>query len=272
MGIEGFFDYIRKQLDISLFVPTKLDSLKTQVLIDANGILYKLAYGSKYQNDFLIRLLRFHAQLLRADIDPIYVFDGKPHPEKEEIRKQRKKDKENKHREAREAKESFRDILETYGIPQDYKITTSTSIDQLKSDFPQLDNITANLIICRKIEKNYKESADIQIGEKEKQMAKECLISAGCRIIISKEGEGEGTCGMITNLSQDVPIMISEDSDSLVFQGRYLFRMGKPTQQPTIISRKALIKAICLKFQIPEFTDDMLIDVAIMAGCDFCAR
>ncbi len=274
MGIDGFFPFVRK-LCPELFIPTELTDCRTKIVVDLNGVLYMLSYGSNSGQDIITKLLKHYVYLIQHMIEPIFIMDGKtPYPEKMHINIQRHQEKEQARKIAQEQIKVMKDLREKWSIPSTFTIDENTTTEILIKSFPEIPPIVASDLCCQYYVVKSKTTNVLSLTSEEKRKAVEVLRLAGATVH-EPEGmvEAEGLCAMFTQHHPEIKIMLSSDSDSLVFGCRYLLKFKKTMKDICeLISRKALMKVLAKYLGLSVFTDDMLIDVAILSGCDFCEK
>jgi hypothetical protein len=96
MGINGLWPLVKKYSQASRCQTITLDGLRgKRVALDANGFLYQFLFGSEKDFNYLDQFVWLYLDLKEVDSTAIFVFDGKPPPEKEEAvridRQERKK-------------------------------------------------------------------------------------------------------------------------------------------------------------------------------------
>jgi len=169
------------------------------------------------------------------DITPIYIFDGKPPPEKQNIINQRK-----------EKKQELYNLIEKY---EKEKKNVTTLEDKLKYSF-EINKLKKKLIYVTKENitdlKNLLDIMNIQY--------------------IQAEGEADPICGKLCK-DKVIDMVLSDDMDLLLLSGANIvlrnFFVG---------NNKIYCYDLTQILKELEFTHEQWIDFCILCGCDYCAR
>jgi flap endonuclease-1 len=165
---------------------------------------------------------------LENKMTPIFIFDGKPPPEKEEVLKERRK------------------------IKQEAQEEIKNNKDHTSEEY------------IEKFKKSYSPSqADINEFK--------IMLDLMGIPYIDAPGEAEALCAWLTNKKDEnnkryVKGVCSDDSDTLVFGAKYLFkdmmRFMKGNRKIQVVSLTRVLKGF-------DITYDQLIDLAVLLGCDY---
>lgn len=267
MGIHGLFKFVENLHGWIIHDLRLSDLTGYRVTVDVHAFMYMFTFGSE-GNNFLIGLLRLHLDMLVNKIDPVYVFDGVRTKRKQHIYDKREHDNQEKSKDLKTSKAILDELLTKWNIPKDYKFPDHVNPSSLEKIFPNLDPISADDIASALDQIKSQTKNLVTLNPEQKELAKQLLKGMGCKVIVSDLSEGEGTCSMITRLDSRYGAVISEDSDCLVFGCVRLFRYGNNQRRSKLIDRNGMMMSISAKFGKP-FTNDMLVDVAILAGSDF---
>jgi hypothetical protein len=108
MGIKHLNQYLIKNSTHSAIQKISLEQLKgKKIVVDISIYIYKFLMDGQYMEHLYFFLALFHYY----QIEPIFIFDGKPPPEKWEVIKKRKWEK-------NAAKNEYNELLEQVGISE----------------------------------------------------------------------------------------------------------------------------------------------------------
>ena len=241
----------------------KLDSYRGMVLgIDLSIFLYKYLYNN---DDHLEGLARLILRLLKNQITPIFVFDGKPPKEKDEILQNR--------REKRDFMNIKKNLIENcmnfdksdFNI---FKKNVVEYINNTNSDFSLEDEDIKDLYQkdndlllkdCEKLSKKiiYVTSYHIESSKKLFDLFGIRYIHAPC--------EAESLLAMLCK-KNIIDGCISEDTDILPNGGHLFLR--------NFNADKNTIEEYCLHGILDnlKLTNDKFIDLCILCGCDYTTK
>jgi len=241
----------------------KLDSYRGMILgIDLSIFLYKYLYNN---DDHLEGLARLILRLLRNQITPIFVFDGKPPKEKDEILQNR--------REKRDFMNIKKNLIENcmnfdksdFNI---FKTNVVEYINNTNSDFSLDDADIKDL---------YQKDNDLLLKDCEK-LTKKIIYVTSYHIVSSKKlfdlfgiryihapCEAESLLAMLCK-KNIIDGCISEDTDILPNGGHLFLR--------NFNADKNTIEEYCLHGILDnlKLTNDKFIDLCILCGCDYTTK
>ena len=130
MGIRNLNRYLRDNCPESIRCINMADLSGKRIAVDISIYLYKYeAENALLENMYvMLSIFRYY------NIIPIFIFDGKPPPEKKALLLKRKEDKQ----EAQEAYDKLKKQLETRETDTD-KLDIIASMEQLKSQIVQIN-------------------------------------------------------------------------------------------------------------------------------------
>ena len=256
MGIKNLRTLILKYAKNSM-TEVHLNTYKNKVIaIDTSIYMYKIKHSNN--NRFVEGFLKQIIRLLRNQIVPLYVFDGKPPPEKSLVltermnQKQLLKDKIIKVEDlivrAKINPEILNDI-EKYNVKiiKDNKIITEPcTIKDLEQE-------------CLKLKKR-----DISVSWKDFDDLKVIFTKIGIPHITSN-GEAEELCAKLCK-QNIVDACMSDDMDCLPFGAcKFLRNFNSNKNYITQIDLKILLEELDISY-------DQFIDICILSGCDYCNK
>lgn len=265
MGINGFLQFVKKKRPQLLH--TEHISLFTnqRVFIDISGYIYRYicVYG-KENNRWLNAMLNFFLIFKKNKVIPIPVFDGKPPAEKGHEIQDRKEKRE-------------RATVRINNLNQaitNYEQNSATEADEkiLETEMQAVERRSGSRQLLSK--KKYS-SADIKLLKEQLATLKRQLISitsddnvalkklltaAGVTWVQSPQESETYCCWCVSqNLGSAV---ISGDSDVLAQGGKQLILKVENDGMIQYIDREEL-------FYEFDITQDLMIDWAILMGCDY---
>jgi flap endonuclease-1 len=262
MGIKNL-KVILDQKCKSAINTRKLDSYRDMTLgIDLSIFLYKYLYNN---NDHLEGLTRLILRLLKNNITPIFIFDGKPPKEKYEILQNR--------REKRDFMIIKKNLIENCMNfdKSDFDIFKSNVIDyinKLNIDFSFVDSDIKDLFKkdndllfkdCEKLTKKiiYVTSYHLESSKKLFDLFGIRYIHAPC--------EAESLLAILCKRNF-IDGCISEDTDILPNGGHLFLR--------NFNADKNTIEEYCLYGILDnlKLTNDKFIDLCILCGCDYTTK
>lgn len=262
MGIKNLKVILQRKCKIAINT-RKLDSYRGMKLaIDASIFLYKTKYNN---NDPIEGFTRLTLRLLKNQITPIFVFDGKPPKEKDGVL-QFRKDKKNfmkvKKIIVEKCMELDRSNFEIFQSNiNDFIQENSFSINLEEEELLYYFNRT-NDELEKEIDKISKKI--IYISSEDIEACKKLFDIFGIKYI---QATCEAEC-LIALLCKDnyVDGCISEDSDVLA-NGGYLFLRNLSADKNTI-------EEYCLQgiLNSMNFTFDNFLDLCILCGCDYTPK
>lgn len=216
--------------------------------IDTSIYLYKYMYNGNHLEGFVKQIMR----LLRNNITPLYVFDGKPPDEKKEILEDRKQ-KRNVLTAKKKELELMLDSIKTTDISDEsVKLSTDVVEEPIDSGMNRVQ-IKAEL---QKITKKI-----IRITSNDIQQCKELFKLFGVPYIDS-DGEAEDLCSQLCKEGL-VYGCLSEDTDILA-NGGCLFIRDFNSNSDYVSEYSLSIILDSLKLTYVQF-----VDMCILCGCDY---
>jgi flap endonuclease-1 len=224
--------------------------------IDLSIFLYKYLYNNDNHLEGLTRLI---LRLLKNQITPVFIFDGKPPKEKEEILIERKERKE-----YLTAKCSLIEkIIENENILIDeFKNNNLNFISLLEeNEFNELFNKNKDEL---KNEFNKLKKRIIYVNKEHIEKAKILFKMFGVKYI-EAPSEAEGLLALLCK-NNIIDGCISEDTDVLA-NGGYLFLRN-------FNADKNIIEEYCLHgiLENLEINYEQFIDMCILCGCDYTTK
>lgn len=219
------------------------------IAIDISIYLYKYLYNN---NDHLEGLSRFSLRLLKNNITPLFIFDGKPPKEKNEIL-QGRKDKRNVYI---NKKDELKNIL----VQRDM-IDKGIEIQEPIIEEEEISELT-NIELQKEIDKLEKKIIFVKGFHIES--AKKMFDLFGIKYMVAN-GEAEQLCAQLCK-SNIVDGCISEDTDILA-NGGHLFLINFNADNNNIEEYCLIGILECLEIDYNQF-----IDLCILCGCDYTSK
>lgn len=217
MGIKGLGAWLRKETPDAIHtVPFKSFSGQ-RLAIDASIYLYKfICVSNAMRGNYFDMFLNFILWFRVNNVRPVFVFDGKPPPQKDRTKAERRANKaklENKVMEYEELIERLQELHKNDDIPEELetRIDSALENENLKcSEEPRRK-------ILSKLNEKYKKTSSqcINITPKDTQNIKDLLTYLGLPWIQS-EYEAEKTCSWLCNHDY-VRGVVTADSDVLAY-------------------------------------------------------
>jgi flap endonuclease-1 len=228
MGIKFLNQFLRDKCNNSIAKINVADLTNKKIAVDISIYLYKYeGTDTLLENIYLmLSIFRHH------NIIPVFIFDGKPPPEKNELLKKRQEDKTAAKNEFNKLKEQ----IELNGITDEEKQEIIISMDQLKKQFVYMNH--------KKIE-NVKE-----------------LIRAYGATYYDAPGEADELCALLVNTNK-VWACLSEDMDLFVYGCKRVLRYISLNNQTAVLYyTKGILKELDMN-QI-EFKE-----ICVLSGTDY---
>jgi len=240
MGIKNFKIFINKFSSKSI---NKLDLSKLSnkiIAIDISIYLYKYKYYTKNNSkQLVVSFLKQIVHLKKYNITPIYIFDGKPPPEKSHVINERKNNKRNKYE----------------------------KIELLKKE---IDNINSseenNKIYIEEIKKkiNKIDMSIISVTRDDILLIKDLFDKIGVQYY-QADTEAEIICARLVK-NNIVHGVFSNDTDVLPNNGKFLYtNYDHNRNYVTEINLDNLLSDI-------NITMEQFIDMCILCGCDYTIK
>ena len=228
MGIKFLNQFLRNKCNNSIAKINIADLTNKKIAVDISIYLYKYeGTDTLLENMYLmLSIFRHH------NIIPVFIFDGKPPPEKYELLKKRQENKTAAKNEYNKLKEQ----LEVNELSDDEKQEMIISMDQLKKQFVYMNN--------NKIEK-----------------VKELIRSYGATYY-DAPGEADELCALLVNTNK-VWACLSEDMDLFVYGCKRVIRYISLNNQTAILYyTKGILKE--LNMNQTEFRE-----ICVLSGTDY---
>lgn len=228
MGIKFLNQFLRDKCNNSIAKINITDLTNKKIAVDISIYLYKYeATDTLLENIYLmLSIFRHH------NIIPVFIFDGKPPPEKNELLKKRQEDKAAAKNEFNKLKEE----MELNELSDEEKQEIIISMDQLKKQFVYMNH--------KKIEK-----------------VKE-LIRAYGATYYDAPGEADELCALLVNTNK-VWACLSEDMDLFVYGCKRVLRYISLNNQTSVLYyTKGILKE--LNMNQKEFRE-----ICVLSGTDY---
>jgi flap endonuclease-1 len=228
MGIKFLNQFLRDKCNNSIAKINIADLTNKKIAIDISIYLYKYeSTDTLLENIYLmLSIFRHH------NIIPVFIFDGKPPPEKKELLKKRQEDKALAKNEFNKLKEQ----LELNEVTDEEKQEIIVSMDQLKKQFVYMK--------YEKIEK-----------------VKELMRAYGATYY-DAPGEADELCALLVNTNK-VWACLSEDMDLFVYGCKRVLRYISLNNQTAILYyTKGILKEIHMNQT--EFRE-----ICVLSGTDY---
>jgi len=211
--------------------------------IDVSIYLYKYKYNN---DDHIDGLTRQVLRLLKNGITPLYIFDGEPPAEKDDVIKERV--------ERRKANRAKQEELEKILVEQMGVVyTTEEETKEQKKKTSEL-----------KFEIDKIKKRIIKITREDTELAKKLFDIMGVPYIVSN-GEAECLCAVLCK-NGIVDGCISDDTDILANGGNKFIRNFNPS---TNYVMEYSLEIILSKLEVSY---DQFLDICIMCGCDYTGK
>ena len=228
MGIKFLNQFLRDKCNNSIAKINIADLTNKKIAVDISIYLYKYeATDTLLENIYLmLSIFRHH------NIIPVFIFDGKPPPEKNELLKKRQEDKYAAKNEFNKLKEQ----MDLNVLTDEEKQEMIMSMDQLKKQFVYMNH--------KKIE-NVKE-----------------LIRAYGATYYDAPGEADELCALLVNTNK-VWACLSEDMDLFVYGCKRVLRYISLNNQTAVLYyTKGILKE--LNMNQKEFRE-----ICVLSGTDY---
>jgi flap endonuclease-1 len=253
MGIKGLNKVIRKLAPHIIREKHIGNYVNSRIAIDSSILIYKYRYGKAAygetglykdsDNSHVLGFIQKACFYLRRGIVPVFVFDGKPPNEKQNILDKRS----NQKIKIQEKIESLRSLLNS--PLRGYHTSSIGDTDP---------SILGDDTIIEKLNKLNKQV--IYVTKQHKHDCKYLLRLLGVPVI-EAYGEAEATCAELQKKNL-VQFTFTEDSDALTFGSPVVIRGAKKNETVIEIS-------LCEVLSELKLTYDNFIDFCILCGCDY---
>ena len=262
MGIKNLRVILAQKCQLAI-TQRKLDNYSGMILgIDLSIFLYKYLYNN---DDHIEGLTRLTLRLLKNNITPIYVFDGKPPKEKDGTLLERK--------EKRAILNIKKNLIDNSMKSEkaDFEKFKSEIMDYINTESP-------NFVINDDDIKNLFEKSNEELEQEFEKISKKIIYVTSAHITSAKQlfdlfgvGYIHAPCeaeSLLAVLCKQNLIdgCVSEDTDILANCGFLFLRNLNPD--------KNIVDEYCLEgiLQSLEFTHDQFIDMCILCGCDYLPK
>jgi flap endonuclease-1 len=242
MGIKGLKSLIKKYAP-EAFTEINLNTLYNKTIcIDSSILLYKYRYLYDTDNFHILGFLHKTIEFLELGIKPIFVFDGKPPKEKQQVLKKRKEQQNKRITKLKELKEQVKEM------------NPDPAFINSDSDSESPENETK--VLQRKIkalEKNVK-----TVTRQHSFEVMEFLKSIGIPFFHT-DAEAEKSCVFLQKNGYADYIM-TEDTDSLTFGST------------NVLFCKKNVYTLCELHKVLgglELNYSGFVDLCILCGCDY---
>ncbi len=229
MGIRYLNNYLRSKCHNSIKVINMADLSGKKIAVDISIYLYKYeADDTLLENMYLmLSIFRYY------NVIPIFIFDGKPPPEKRELLIKRKEDKKEAQQEYNALKQSLENNL---GYDESEKQDIVNAMDQLKKQF-------------------------VNVSKDKIEKIKE-LIRAYGATYYDAPGEADELCAMLV-VKKIVWACLSEDMDMFVYGcSRVLRYFSLINHSVVLYSMKGILEEL-------DMTHVNFKDICILSGTDY---
>lgn len=252
MGITGFYKFLKDNCPQELIdVQINFNNLRgKRVAIDANAFVYKFLYGRDKNYNYIIQFVSLYVEFLNYKIDPIFIFDGKPHLPKQEHAKKDRKEKEEKNKKT----------IETLEINVSKKRKRLEENENLKEDNDFLFEFEKSKLELQRLKDSF-----LKVTPEIINMIKTVLSLLGAKIYSPDEGDSEGFCSVLNRLGY-VDYVVSEDGDTFLMGAENLIRGLKAGSNRDNNLRLYHIPSIIKHLKLES---NALIDLGILSGCDY---
>ena len=275
MGIKGLIKLIKKYSKNGV-KQVKLSDYHNGVLFVDTSI-YMYAYTHKYKNP-LIGFVNQILSLTSHQITPIYVFDGAPPKEKQELLQQRSNTKQQQNDKIESLKKEYDNLNRLYTNIENEKHTLNQTQKNINSSSDDIRNFSTTssltiediegkmIDIKNEIEKKSKNI--ININKSNFEQCKQLFNVFGIPWIVAN-GEAENICSQLCfyklNINTDYSILgcLSNDSDVLVNGGRKLLtNFSSYTNTIVEYDLEIILRDMNLSYE-------QFVDMSILCGCDY---
>jgi 5'-3' exonuclease len=257
MGIQGLRDLIKRCPDAKRTVPLTIFQGK-RIAIDAGNDMIRTMCGpwatavdksnlpfdqpdmSRFMTNWLSRLKEDLIIMIGAKVTPVYVFDGKPPPEKDAERAKRKV--------LRDKTKSEYDELSERILKMD-PIERPPHVTQLKKLAKKMFPINAELIMTVKEFYSVLGIPVLDSNEEAERLCAQLCLGGYCSAVYTQDQD---------TLTHGAPIIITRLAGTMMHEGKQV-----PSIEITDLFK--ILHGLKLSF-------DQFVEVCIMCGCDYNER
>jgi len=247
MGIKSLSTILNQHAKSGIKHVT-LDAFKGKIIaIDTSIFLYKFTYNT---SDYLEGFTRQNLRLLKNGITPLYVFDGKPPNEKQEILNDRK--------ERKELLVKKKKMIEIFLKNRENVNNVDENMQEFLEELQSKSDEDLQYEIAKMKRKIiYITSVDIE-------KTKKLFDLFGVPYVVAN-GEAEAFCAVLSH-GGFVDGCITEDTDYLASGGHNFIRNFNSNNNNVALYK---IKDILVDLDV---TYDQFIDICILCGCDYTTK
>lgn len=261
MGIKGLLPFIKK-INKDIFQTIPINDLKgLKFAVDISIFINTFALAS--QEYWFIQMTNFLLNLIKYDLNPIIVFDGKNVPEEKLVEREDRKSSKQKNKAREEKIGLFKEklIMKCWN-GDEVRLVPDDLIDEFKvlfkkNDVNPRDAEEVLLFVTEKLQKVEQQAMGITNDHKE--MTRTLVKSIGMKYI-QADGEAEALCSSLA-YHGIVDGVISRDTDTLVY-GCPIFVKEIKAGKAEVVYLKDILSTL-------ELTQKQFINMCIAFGCDY---
>lgn len=232
MGVRHLNQFIRNNCSNKAVKHIHLKKLSNKtVAVDTSIYLYKFSADSALMENMYTLISIF----LEYKITPVFVFDGKPPPEKKELLRKRYLDKKEAERKYVELQNET-NIHNIEEVSQDRRLEILLEMDTLKKQF-------------------------IRVREEDVRKVKELMDAFGVTHI-EADGEADVLCGYLTKMGI-VGGCVSDDMDMFLYGCPYVIRNINILKHTAV-----LYKTHCILTEL-NLSDKEFREIMVLSGTDY---
>ena len=231
MGIKNLNSFLEKHAKMAINEHNLSRYKNQKIAIDTSIFLYKFMYSGKFLESFINQVYHFR----RFDINPIYVFDGAPPKEKQEVLDNRK----------------------------EHKLKIQQRVEELEAKIKELDFDDNDGRKQLQIQIKQTQKKCINITKEDVDNLKKIFNIMGVKYI-QADCEADLICCNLYK-SGKVSACLSNDMDFLPSGCGILLRNYNNSNKILEYNLKYIL-------QILNFTYDQFVDFCILCGCDYTCK
>lgn len=248
MGIKSIKKLLTKKCSKGIYKKMSISQFAHKtIFIDTSIFMYKFKYFARTDSDMYSSFLNMIFILLKFNITPIFVFDGKPTENKIVIQE----------RKIRKDKIKKRIEILSNDIEEKKKIIDSSDSSDKINNIKQIQNIEENEIKLTKLKKQ-----NIKVTYKDINNLKKIFTSIGVNYFHAPY-ESDIIIPYIINKFNLDPLCLSGDTDFLPHKLNLLANFDINTQTVDIFNYKEIKEELAL-------SDGEFVDMCVLMGCDYC--
>lgn len=232
MGIKYLNSFLRNQCKNDIKIISIADLSGKNIAVDISIYLYKyVGDGCLIESMYLLLSIFRHYNVI-----PIFIFDGKPPPEKKELLKQRKNDK----KEAETEFNVLEEKLKNNEVMNDYdKQEIISNMDLLKKKF-------------------------ITITKEQIESVKDLIRSYGCTYY-DAPGEADELCALLV-IKKKVWACLSEDMDMFVYG------CSKVIRYISLLNHTVVVYDVKEILNTLKMTQKEFREICVLSGTDYTVK